>query len=66
MNPCTKLRPPTGPISPAHSAPAIGSGPEQPVDDAGVVVGRAEEVLPAPVAREQQRAAGVVAGEQRA
>ncbi len=38
---------------------------EEPVDEPGVVVGRAEEVLPAPVAREQERAARVVAGEQR-
>ena len=62
MKPWRKFRPPTGPISPAQNAPAIGTGPSSSVDDAGVVVGRAEEVLPAAVAREQQRAAGVVAG----
>ena len=45
MKPCRKLRPPTGPISPAQNAPATGNGPEQLVDDTGVVVGHAEELL---------------------
>ena len=27
MKPCRKVRPPTGPISPAQNAPATGSGP---------------------------------------
>ena len=38
MKPCRKLRPPTGPISPAQNAPASGTGAEQLLDHAGVVV----------------------------
>ena len=57
MKPCRKLRPPTGPISPAQNAPASGQRPEQLVDDAGVVVGHAEQAPSPPVAREQQRGA---------
>ena len=54
VKPCRKLRPPTGPISPAQNAPASGDRPEQLVDQAGVVVGHAEEARPAPVAGEQR------------
>ena len=59
VKPCRKLRPPTGPISPAQNAPASGTRPEEIVDERGVVVGATEEPGPAPVAREQQRGVAV-------
>ena len=55
VKPWRKLRPPTGPISPAQNAAGGRDRAEQLGDDAGVVVGHAEEVLAAPVAREHQR-----------
>ena len=67
MKPWRKLCPPTGPISPAQNAPATGSGPSSSSTSAGVVVGHAEEVRAAPVAREEQRARRPsTPGEQRA
>ncbi len=56
VNPCRKLRPPTGPISPAAKNPAAGTPPSSLWTSAGVVVARAEHPLPTPVAGEDQRA----------
>ena len=58
MKPWRKFRPPTGPISPAHRRTGDRERAEEPVDEAGVVVGHAEEVPPAPVAGEQRARRG--------
>ena len=44
VNPCRKLRPPTGPISPAAKNPAAGIPPRSSCDGARVVVGHAEHL----------------------
>ncbi len=55
VKPCRKLIPPTGPISPAAKKPAAGAPAELAVERGRVVVGRAEQPAPAPVAGEDQR-----------
>ena len=65
MKPWRKLRPPTGPISPAQNAPASGTGPSSssttPASWSGSGNRRA-----AAVAREQQRGVAATPAEQRA
>ena len=56
MKPWRKFRPPMGPISPAQKAPGQRERPEALLDEAGVVVGAAEQVHAAAVAREEEGA----------
>ena len=55
VKPCRKLRPPTGPISPAQKNPPAGT-PKGILDRRRVVVGHPEHVRAAAVAGEQQDA----------
>ncbi len=58
VKPCRKLRPPTGPISPAAKKPAVGRPAQLTVDQPGVVVGDAEHAPAAAVAGEDEGAGG--------
>ena len=58
VKPCRKLRPPTGPSSPAQNMPATGAGADGRRDHLGVVVGLAEQADAPAVAGEDQRAGG--------
>ncbi len=49
MKPCRKLRPPTGPISPAHEPPAMGSGPSSSSIRAASWSGTPKSRLPRPL-----------------
>ena len=66
MKPWTKFWPPTGPSSPAQNIPATAPPRHLFVDEPGVVVGLAEQVAAAAVAREHQRRPSALAGEQEA
>ena len=62
VKPCRKLRPPTGPISPAQKKPAVGT-PSAVLEGGRVVVRNLEHVGAASVAGEEQRACGAVRAE---
>ena len=62
VKPCRKLRPPTGPISPAQKKPAVGRA-QRVLDRRRVVVRHLEHVGAAAVAGEEQRARGAAGAE---
>jgi len=53
VKPCRKFFSPTGPISPLQKKPVRPSGPEPLLDQLGVVIWAAEQLLAAPVATAQ-------------
>ena len=66
VNPCRKLRPPTGPISPAQNAPAIGSGPSSRSTTPASWSGVPKRCCPRPLHVNSSAPPASCAGEQRA